>query len=84
MERAVRKKMMSLLKNKPELATMRPDCVSACIDHVTYIDRQMVKQKNETTRVLMEALETCLSLSRFSEGSHRGQKQPKIAVFAQA
>ena len=22
--------------NKPELATMRPDCVSACIDHVTY------------------------------------------------
>ena len=70
--------------NKPELATMRPDCVSACIDHVTYMDRQMVKQTNETTRVVMEALEICFPLSRFSEGSYRGQNQLKIAVFAQA
>ena len=25
-----------LLHNKPDRAKMRPDCVSACIDHVTY------------------------------------------------
>ena len=24
-------------KNKPDRATMRPGCVSACIDHVTYM-----------------------------------------------
>ena len=30
---------------------MRPDRVSACIDHVTYIERQMDKQTDETTRV---------------------------------
>ena len=32
------------LLNKPELATMRPDCVSACIDRVTSMDKQTVKQ----------------------------------------
>ena len=26
------------IENKPELATMRPDCVSAYIDHVTHMD----------------------------------------------
>ena len=26
-------------KNKPDRATMRPGCVSACIDHVTYVWR---------------------------------------------
>ena len=30
--------------NKPELATMRPVCVSACIDHVKYMDKQTVKK----------------------------------------
>ena len=30
--------------NKPELAMMRLDCVSACIDRVTYMDKQTVKQ----------------------------------------
>ena len=29
---------------------MRPDCVSACIDHVTYMERQMDKQTGETTK----------------------------------
>ena len=67
--------------NKPELATMRPDYVSASIDHVIYMDG---KTDRRLSRVVMEALKTCLSLSRFSVGSHRGQKQPKIAVFAQA
>ena len=66
--------------NKPELATMRPDCVSAYIDHVT----QMDKQTDGTTRVVMEALKSCLSRSRFSVGSRRGRKRPKTAVFAQA
>merc|ERR1711911_253375 len=27
--------------NKPDRATMRPGRVSACIDHVTYMERQM-------------------------------------------
>ena len=36
-------------KNKPDRATMRPDCVSACIDHVTYMERQMDEQMGETT-----------------------------------
>ena len=70
----------SSMVNKPELATMRPDYVSACIDHVTYMDG---KTDRRPSRVVMEALETCLSLSRFSVGSHRGQKQPKNVVFAQ-
>ena len=35
--------------NKPDRATMRPDCVSACIDHVTYMERQMDEQTSETT-----------------------------------
>ena len=26
-----------IVKNKPDRATMRPGCVSACIDHVTYV-----------------------------------------------
>ena len=36
-------------KNKPDRAKMRPDCVSACIDHVTYTERQMDEQTGETT-----------------------------------
>ena len=28
-------------RNKPDRATMRLDCVSACIGHVTYMERQM-------------------------------------------
>ena len=31
--------------NKPDRATMRPDCVSAWIDHVTYMERQMDEQR---------------------------------------
>ena len=34
---------------KPDRAKMRPDCVSACIDHVTYKERQMDEQTDETT-----------------------------------
>ena len=30
-----------LQTNKPDRATMRYGCVSACIDHVTYMERQM-------------------------------------------
>ena len=33
-----RLKRQHCIYNKPELATMRPDCVSACIDPVTYMD----------------------------------------------
>ena len=36
-------------KNKPDRVTMRPDCDSACIDHVTYMERQMDEQTGETT-----------------------------------
>ena len=36
--------------NKPDRATMRPDCVSVCIDHVTYMERQMDEQTGETTK----------------------------------
>ena len=36
-------------RNKPDRAKMRPDCVSACIDHVTYTERQMDEQTGETT-----------------------------------
>ena len=28
-------------KNKPDRAKMRPGRVSVCIDHVTYVERQM-------------------------------------------
>ena len=35
--------------NKPDRATMRPDCVSACIDHVTYIERPRDEQMGVTT-----------------------------------
>ena len=35
--------------NKPDQATMRPGCVSICIDHVTYIERQMDEQTGEMT-----------------------------------
>ena len=70
--------------NKPKLATMRPDCDSAYIDHVTHMDSQMDKQTDGMTRVVMEALKSCLSRSRFSVGSRRGRKRPKTAVFAKA
>ena len=63
---------------------MRPDFVSACIDHVTYMERQMDEQMGETTEYLKEALKTCWLIICFSIGSHRGQKQPRNAVFAQA
>ena len=36
--------------NKPDRATMRPGRVSACIDHVTYMERQMDKQTDKTTK----------------------------------
>ena len=32
---------------KPDRATMRPDCVSACIEHVTWIERQMDELTDE-------------------------------------
>ena len=35
--------------NKPDQATMRPGWVSACIDHVTYMERQMDEQTDETS-----------------------------------
>ena len=38
-----------ICNNKPDRAKMRPDCVSACIDHVTYTERQMDEQTGETT-----------------------------------
>ena len=47
-------------QNKPDWATTRPGCVSACIEHVTYMERQMDKQTDETTKVVKEALKTCL------------------------
>ena len=37
-------------ENKPDRATMRPGCVSACIDHVTFMERQMDEQTGETTK----------------------------------
>ena len=40
---------MAKKKNKPDRATMRPDCVSACIDHVTYIERHTDEQTGVTT-----------------------------------
>ena len=30
--------------NHPDRAMMRPDCVFACIEYVTYIERQMDEQ----------------------------------------
>ena len=47
-----------------------------------WIDRWTNRQMKRL--VVMEALKSCFSLSRFSVGSHRGRKQPKNAVFAQA
>ena len=32
-------------KNKPDRAKMRPDCVSACIENVTCMKRQMTRQE---------------------------------------
>ena len=66
------------INNKPDQATMSPDCVSMCIDHVTYMERQMDEQTGE------KALKTCWLIICFSIGSHRGQKQRGNAVFAQA
>ena len=56
---------------KPDRATMRPGRVSACIDHVTCMERQMDEH--------VGWLIIC-----FSIGSWRGQKQPRMAVFALA
>ena len=36
-------------ENKPDRATMRPGRVSACIDHVTYMERLMDEQTRKTT-----------------------------------
>ena len=49
-------------ENKPNRAKMRPGCVSACIEHVTYMERQRDKQTDETTRVVKEALKTRKSI----------------------
>ena len=35
--------------NKPDQATMRPGCVSTCIEHVKYIGRQMDALTDEMT-----------------------------------
>ena len=40
-------------ENKPDRVTMRPGCVSACIDHVTYdicMRRHMDEQTGEKTQ----------------------------------
>ena len=37
---------------------MCPDSVSVCIDHVTYMERQMDRQTDETATVVREALKT--------------------------
>ena len=34
---------------KPNQATMRPGCVSTCIEHVEYIERQMDALTDEMT-----------------------------------
>ena len=36
--------------NKLDRATMRPNCVSGCIEHVTYMERQMNEFTDETTK----------------------------------
>ena len=41
-------------ENKPDRATMRPDCLSVCIEHMTYMERQIDKQ----TRVVKEVAVT--------------------------
>ena len=40
--------------NKPDRATMHPDCVFACIDYVTYMERQMDEHTDETTKYYLE------------------------------
>ena len=35
--------------NKPDRTTMRPDCVSACNEHVIWTERQMDELTDETT-----------------------------------
>merc|ERR1712074_430225 len=71
--------LVNLFKNKPDRATMRPGRVCACIDHVTYMGRQMDKQtglssKGGSRNKLVDHL----------LGSQRGQKQSRNAVFALA
>ena len=39
-----------VLINKPTRANMRPDCVFACIDHVTYMEKPMDEQTGEMTK----------------------------------
>ena len=45
------KKKMKTKTNKPDRATMRPYCFSACIEHVTYmeLENQMNEQTDATT-----------------------------------
>ena len=46
-------KRNKMFLNKPDRATMRPDCVSVCADygdkHVTYMEGHMNEQTDETT-----------------------------------
>merc|ERR1712013_509465 len=65
-------------ENKPDQATMRPGCFSACINHVTYVC------SDKWTNRRMRRLKTCWLIICFSVGSHRDQKQPKNLFFAQA
>ena len=57
--------------NKPDRAAMRPGRVSACIDDVTYLERQIDEH--------VDWLIIC-----FRVGSHSGQKQLRNAIFALA
>ena len=54
--------LMIARQNKPDRAKMRPGSISACIEHVTYMERKMDKQTDETTRVVKEALKTRKSI----------------------
>ena len=53
-------------------------CLSVYLLCDICMERQMDKQTGEKT------LKTCWLIIYFSVGSHRGQKQPRNAIFAQA
>ena len=40
---------LDLARNKPDRATMRPDCVFLWFEHITYIERQMDELTDEST-----------------------------------
>ena len=52
---------------------MRPDCVSACIDHVTYMEKQMDKQMDKQ---MLSSKHICQSFESF--------EAPKTAIFKEA